>query len=52
MEVGRPRGHLCQGALTPGQVRVPAPTLGQHTEEVLRQFGVPEDETGEILGRG
>ena len=36
---------------TPGRVRMPAPTLGQHTESVLRQFGVPEEETGVILGR-
>ncbi len=37
---------------TPGQVRMPAPTLGQHTEDVLRRFGVPEEEAGAILGRG
>ena len=37
---------------TPGQVRMPAPTLGQHTEDVLRRFGVPEEEAGVILGRG
>lgn len=37
---------------TPGQVRLPAPTLGQHTEDVLRQFGVPEEEAGVVLGRG
>ena len=37
---------------TPGQVRMPAPTLGQHTESVLRQFGVPEEEAAAILGRG
>ena len=36
---------------TPGQVRMPAPTLGQHTEDILRRFGVPEDEAGVILGR-
>ncbi len=37
---------------TPGQVRLPAPTLGQHTEDVLRRFGVPEEEAGAVLGRG
>ena len=37
---------------TPGQVRMPAPTLGQHTESVLRQFNVPEDEAAAILARG
>ncbi|MXW29279.1 MAG: CoA transferase [Chloroflexi bacterium] len=36
---------------TPGQVRMPAPTLGQHTESVLRQFEVPEEEAGAILSR-
>ena len=38
-------------SVTPGQVRLPAPTLGQHTESVLRQFGVPEEEAGVILSR-
>ena len=37
---------------TPGQVRMPAPTLGQHTEGVLRRFGVPEEEVAVILARG
>ena len=35
---------------TPGQIRLPAPTLGQHTESVLRQFGVPEDEIARVVG--
>ena len=37
---------------TPGRVRTPAPTLGQHTESVLRAFGVPDDEAAAILSRG
>ena len=36
---------------TPGQIRLPAPTLGQHTESVLRQFGAPEEEIAAVLGR-
>ncbi len=34
---------------TPGQVRLPAPTFGQHTEDVLRQFGVPEGDITRVL---
>lgn len=37
---------------TPGSVRTPAPTLGQHTESVLRAFGVPEPQVAAILARG
>ena len=37
---------------TPGSVRTPAPTLGQHTESVLRAFGVPEAQVAAILARG
>jgi crotonobetainyl-CoA:carnitine CoA-transferase CaiB-like acyl-CoA transferase len=29
---------------TPGQLRIPAPTLGQHTDEVLRNFGYSPQE--------
>ena len=36
---------------TPGSVRTPAPTLGQHTESVLRAFGVPEPQVAAILVR-
>lgn len=37
---------------TPGRVRTPAPTLGQHTESVLRDFGVPDEQASAILARG
>ncbi len=36
---------------TPGRVRTPAPTLGQHTESVLREFGVPDEQAAAILAR-
>lgn len=36
---------------TPGRVRAPAPTLGQHTESVLRDFGVPAEQAAAILAR-
>ena len=36
---------------TPGRVRTPAPTLGQHTAEVLRSFGIPESAVASVLAR-
>jgi CoA:oxalate CoA-transferase len=37
---------------TPGGVRHPAPTLGQHTGEVLRQFGFSPDEIKSLAREG
>jgi crotonobetainyl-CoA:carnitine CoA-transferase CaiB-like acyl-CoA transferase len=37
---------------TPGAVRAPAPTLGQHTEEVLRELGYPADEARALQHSG
>ncbi len=37
-------------SLTPGEVRAPAPTLGQHTREVLAQFRFSEKEMADVLG--
>ena len=37
---------------TPGRFRSPAPTLGQHTDEVLRQLGRSDDEIAELRSEG
>ena len=37
---------------TPGRFRNPAPTLGQHTDEVLRQLGRSNDEIAELRSEG
>ena len=35
---------------TPGSVRRPAPLLGEHTAEVLREAGLAEEEIGALVG--
>ena len=37
---------------TPGRFQKPAPTLGQHTDEVLRQLGRSDDEIAELRSQG
>ena len=37
---------------TPGQFRRPAPTLGQHTDEVLRDLGCSDDEIVKLRSEG
>ena len=37
---------------TPGQVRSGGPALGEHTEQVLRESGFPEEEIGRLMADG
>jgi formyl-CoA transferase len=37
---------------TPGRVRRGGPSLGEHTEEVLRDAGLTDAEIGELLAAG
>ncbi|MEM9062794.1 MAG: CoA transferase [Pseudomonadota bacterium] len=37
---------------TPGAIREPAPSLGQHTDEMLDLIGVPEPERADLADRG
>jgi crotonobetainyl-CoA:carnitine CoA-transferase CaiB-like acyl-CoA transferase len=39
-------------SLTPGEIRRSAPTLGEHTAEVLQMLGCPADEIGKLKERG
>jgi len=37
---------------TPGSVRRPAPALGQHTREVLREYGFSDSEANQMAALG
>ena len=37
---------------TPGRLRLPAPEIGEHTAEILGQFGVDAAELAELAGEG
>ncbi|MGF9713371.1 MULTISPECIES: CaiB/BaiF CoA transferase family protein [Paenibacillus] len=39
-------------SLTPGQIRMPAPTLGQHTDEILQSIGVEEEQIQSMRQNG
>ena len=36
-------------SLTPGEIRMPAPTLGQHTSSVLARYGFTQDEIAAVV---
>jgi CoA:oxalate CoA-transferase len=36
---------------TPAKIRLPAPQLGEHSEEILRNFGYSQDEIGRLKGK-
>lgn len=35
-------------SMTPGQIRMHAPRLGEHTEEILKEFGLTTEEIGQL----
>jgi len=37
---------------TPAEIRRPAPTLGEHSDEILREVGVPAEEIARLRGSG
>ena len=51
-------GRVCQIGVpikfseTPGEIRMPAPEIGEHTEEVLEQLGYSREEIGRLRKTG
>jgi crotonobetainyl-CoA:carnitine CoA-transferase CaiB-like acyl-CoA transferase len=48
----RTLGHPLKFSATPAEVRRAAPVLGQHTREVLREFGYADEEIGRLAEEG
>ena len=48
----RQMGPMLQMSETPLRVQGPSPTLGEHTDEVLRDLGYAEDAIASMRDRG
>jgi crotonobetainyl-CoA:carnitine CoA-transferase CaiB-like acyl-CoA transferase len=53
-EAGRTRALGCpiHFSATPAQVKRPAPLLGQHTRELLQEFGYSDEQIDTLISRG
>jgi CoA:oxalate CoA-transferase len=58
IQIDSPQGKNMEAGIaiklsdTPGNIRKPAPTIGQHSEEVLKEFGYSDESIKDLQASG